>query len=597
VRRLPVLAFSALVVATVAAFFVTQHLKVVTPLIQGDPAPFPQVINPITGTTCTVAGKRVDFRSTMFSFYLQHRADDVDVYVVDQSGTIVRTLALGRHMRRNVRVPDGVYNWNGREDNGKFAPDGTYYFRVALLHQGRTIDLRNPPVVVLTSPPRPVVSGVHPQLVPEDGTSVRIDYAGNASRSGQIQIYRTDLPGTPLVWSFGTQWGRQSTVWDGTIAGKPAPAGVYLIGFHVTDAACNTGRFPVVLPPTPGSTPRAGVTVRYLAAQPPMVPVPAGSHASVYMFARGQTYNWWLKLPGRRRAVASGVSADYDLRVPVPAHSPGLYELQLHSGDYRTAVPVVVGAPSRAKLLVVVPALTWQGANPVDTDGDGIPDTLETGGAVPLARPLAGGLPADFADITGLLAYLRRERRPFEVTTDVALIQGVGPRLTGHAAVVLAGDERWVPASLAAALKGYANGGGQILSLGIDALRRGVTVRGGATAMDPTEPATSDIFGASPGTPVTNNSQLINETEDGLGIFTGTSGVLPGFASYQPLTPPSTAVALSEAGVTSNVPAIVGYRYGKGAVVEIGLVGFGSALATSLDAQDLLGRVLTVMAG
>ena len=34
-------AFAALVVATVAAFFVTQHLKVTTPLIAGAPSPLP----------------------------------------------------------------------------------------------------------------------------------------------------------------------------------------------------------------------------------------------------------------------------------------------------------------------------------------------------------------------------------------------------------------------------------------------------------------------------------------------------------------------------------------------------------------------------
>ena len=42
VSRAPVAAFVALVIATVAAFFVTQHLKVTTPFIQGSPAPVPE---------------------------------------------------------------------------------------------------------------------------------------------------------------------------------------------------------------------------------------------------------------------------------------------------------------------------------------------------------------------------------------------------------------------------------------------------------------------------------------------------------------------------------------------------------------------------
>ena len=57
-RRFPVIAFAALVVATVAAFFITQHLKVTTPLIAGFPRPFPAAINPVRGTTCYDQGTR-----------------------------------------------------------------------------------------------------------------------------------------------------------------------------------------------------------------------------------------------------------------------------------------------------------------------------------------------------------------------------------------------------------------------------------------------------------------------------------------------------------------------------------------------------------
>ena len=32
-------------------------------------------------------------------------------------------------MRKDVRNPDGVFHWNGREDDGQVAPDGTYYFQ------------------------------------------------------------------------------------------------------------------------------------------------------------------------------------------------------------------------------------------------------------------------------------------------------------------------------------------------------------------------------------------------------------------------------------------------------------------------------------
>jgi hypothetical protein len=262
-NRLSTAAFAVLVAATIAAFFVTQHLKVTTPLLTGYPRPVPGVINPLHGVVC--GGYNSD--STTISFYLQHRADDVDVYVVNAAtGDIVRTVASGRHMRKGVRIPDGVFHWNGREDNGTVAPDGTYYFRAALRQQGATINLNGVPVKVKTTPPRPVVVSVSPQVVPSStvSTKVTIRYAGNENRGGTILLYRTDVPGGPrLVKTFLTPWNGQTAVWDGTILGRPAPAGNYLVGIEVTDAACNTGRWPARLPPSPAaSLARAGVTVQ-----------------------------------------------------------------------------------------------------------------------------------------------------------------------------------------------------------------------------------------------------------------------------------------------------------------------------------------------
>jgi len=125
VTRLPVAAFVALVIATVGAFFVTQHLKVTTPLIAGSPSPHPAAINPVNGKTCLLRnhlGVRVpvSYKHMQISFYLLHRADDVDVYVVDQNGNIVDTLASGRHMSINRRR---LFTWNGRTSKGTIAPD------------------------------------------------------------------------------------------------------------------------------------------------------------------------------------------------------------------------------------------------------------------------------------------------------------------------------------------------------------------------------------------------------------------------------------------------------------------------------------------
>jgi hypothetical protein len=411
-----------------------------------------------------------------------------------------------------------------------------------------------------------------------------------------VQLYRTDLPGVPrLVKSFGISGIRDIATWDGRIRQLPAPAGTYLVGLSVTDAACNTGHFPPALPPAPGSTPHAGVTVRYLAAQPPLDPVQAGSHALVYVDSRRRPYRWSLLRPGARKPFASGDSDRVALRVPLPGHASGLYELALRSSANSTAVPLVASAPRRARVLVVLPALTWQGLNPVDDDGDGIPDTLENGSLIHLGRPLVDGLPAGFADESALLSYLDSTHRSYELTTDLAVIRGVGPRLDGHAAVVFAGSERWIPSSFSSALRAYVSGGGHVLSLGADSLRRGVTVHGDE-ALDPTPPAASDVLGARPGSLVTRSHALLIVIRDDLGIFTSTSGAFAGYSSYQPITSVAApAQVLSEAGVSYTEPSIVGYRLSRGTVVDIALPGFGSSLAHDVDAQELISRLWSVL--
>ena len=491
-------------------------------------------------------------------------------------------------------MPDGVFSWNGREDNGQVAPDGVYYIRVALIHQGRTAEISNQagplPVTVRTIPPRPKVTGVSPSLIPQGDRPVTIHYTGNQHQGTTILLYRTDLPGTPMVKSFRTSGGARSAVWDGKIHGRPAPPGTYLVGLEVTDRACNTGRFPLVVPPAPGTTPHAGVTVRYLAAEPPLRPVPAGSDTTVYVDARQQPYHWALRRAGAKKILARGTTSDFTLNLKVPAGPAGMYQLALRSGGNRTVVPIVASVPAVTRgprVLVVLPALTWQGRNPVDDDGDGVPDTLENGDSIALDRPLANGYPAGAVDEGGLLAYLDKTHRAYDLTTDVGLVSGFGPTLQGHTGVILAGSLRWLPGSLASTLRAYVANGGHVVSIGTDSMLRSVTVAG-QHALRPTKPAAADPLGAKPGAVVLHSSNLITVIRDGLGIFAQTSGAFPGFHNYQSIrsvAPPGQVA--SEAGATTSAPSIVGYRLERGTVVDIGLIGFGSSLAHNVDAQEL----------
>jgi hypothetical protein len=611
--RLPVAAFAALVVATVGAFFVTQHLKVSNPLINGSPRPDPPAINPVSGRVCRdLAGKEVSFKRTRLSFFLQSRSDRVSVYMVNASDQIVATLAQGRYMRAGANRRS-TFTWNGRGGTGQgpVLADGTYYFEIVLQSQDRPIILTGNPVQILTQPPHPRVTrvvrtgasaGAAPAII-SAGQSVGIRFAAQPYKSTRIDIYRTDVPGRPrLVFSFGAKGRTGQAMWNGLIHGAPAPAGTYLVGMSVLDQACNRGGFPAVLPPPAGSTPHAGLTVRYLAAAPPLTPVPAGSEATVLVDARGHAYSWRLYRFGSPRVLEHGREAGghYQLRVRLPGSRAAIYGVALQSGPHHTVVPVVASASGRAAfthVLVVLPALSWQGSNPVDNDGSGLPDTLSTPGQqVALDRPLVAGLPADYADEAGVLAYLDRHQLRYQLTTDVALAQGVGPRLQGHSGVILDGTFSWLPTSLVQQLHGYVEAGGRVLSLGVGSLQYTATLsRGSAGPLATAGTALSpDPFGAKHGQLSTTGGELITAISDRLGIF-GSTVAFSGYRGYQAIFQPSGPVG-SLAGVAPQAPAISGFRLGSGAVVEVGLPKFGASLAGNVTGQALMAgawRLLT----
>src|SRR5262249_46463929 len=112
--------------------------------------------------------------------------------------------------------------------------------------------------------PHPVITSVQPTTI-APGTHVTINYAGNASRGGTILLYRLNTAHgrARLIKAFLTPWKGHTAVWDGTVAQQqPAPAGTYLLALEVSDAACNTGRYPARISPSAGPAANDVVTVR-----------------------------------------------------------------------------------------------------------------------------------------------------------------------------------------------------------------------------------------------------------------------------------------------------------------------------------------------
>jgi hypothetical protein len=266
VTRWPVAAFVALVIVTVGAFFVTQHLKVTTPLLAGQPAPVPSTIDPVHGRTCLRRNGKgvlvpVSFKQMQVSFYLQNRNDDVDVYIVDGADNVVRQIGSNVPMRARPHPVRHTFRWDGRLADGSVAPDGSYDIRVTLVHQVRSVPIANAsgpePVTVQTTIPRVTVTGISPASISaQSATTIR--YSGTAGQRPQIRIYRLGAPAPRLVKTYLASTRQGRSVWDGTIAGpRPAPAGRYLVSVGYTNKTCTRVQSPV----SAAAAPQAVVTV------------------------------------------------------------------------------------------------------------------------------------------------------------------------------------------------------------------------------------------------------------------------------------------------------------------------------------------------
>jgi hypothetical protein len=140
-RRLPKaslagLVFALLVLATLAAFAWSQHLKR-APLVLDKvtfvayPVLHPQ--HPVLGKftpdgDCRYDSVRVRFRTT--------RSDQGTVQIVKPGGRVAITLARDEFLKR---YHFHTYYWDGRRRGGGIAPPGRYKLRVKLLGQERTL--------------------------------------------------------------------------------------------------------------------------------------------------------------------------------------------------------------------------------------------------------------------------------------------------------------------------------------------------------------------------------------------------------------------------------------------------------------------------
>lgn len=583
--------FGVLVLATAGAFVAAQRLKRSTPIIER--VYYYPYISPSCDPCSPHAHRTVNVLFTL------RDTGRVTATIVNSAGDDVRTLVDDRRLHRGRHH----YSWNGRTDSGTIAPDGSYRLRVTLRDQARSVTAART-LVLDTKPPHPRILAVTPSVIlpgaPGPLGRARVRYRGNSNPHPLVRIYRTDLPKPKEVTVFQAPRFRKTVKWDGLIDGKPAPDGVYAITITTYDHAGNGGSAPPRLPPTRlEAKPNTGVSVRYLTVSGSLDPLAAGSVSHFQIGPLARRLRWSLGPTGPGHAVARGSGSGSQLAVRIPSSTPtGLYLLRVAAAGHRASQPVVVQGEHSGKVLVVLPAIGWQGGNPVDDDDDGFPNTLAGGESVDIGRPFAHGLPA--AGLTDrvdpLLRFLARERVPYEITTDLALAQNRGPALNGHTGVMFLGDETWLTDKLDLALRAYVEAGGRVASFGTDSFRRRVGIAR-QQLINPTAPERVNVFGEQTGDVRIQQAPMVVNQPDTLGLFAGvTGGLLGGFDQFeQSQRLVGGAQILSSAGRDPKHPAFIAYRLGKGIVVRAGSSEWASSLAGDIELTDVTRRVWSLL--
>jgi len=315
-RVLTTVTLLGLLVATAAAFAITEHLKLEKSPIYGVQVSNgqqsgrraqPAVFSPVCNCPTSRATVRLRLRHT----------GHVTVTIVDSDHNKVATIAPDVVVQ--AREPK-TFAWNGRTATGALAPDGVYYPWIQLPR--RTFKFINK-ITLDTKPPRVLsAAGVRqkPVLFAGRGQSVAIRY--DFSEEAHPVVYLGDRRIT--VGRHTRPSGKVK--WAGKVDGRPLPAGKYVLSIGALDPAGNE---------TPAAK-RKDVTVelRYVELTPAVTTVRAGRPFKVHVETAARRYTWRL---GQRHGERRGRT----LRLRAPT-TPGTYRLVVTVNGHATTAAVRV---------------------------------------------------------------------------------------------------------------------------------------------------------------------------------------------------------------------------------------------------------------
>jgi hypothetical protein len=304
-RLLTTATLVGLLVATAAAFAITERLKLTKSAVYGT------VISTRISPTCGC-----DFRKATIFFKLR-RPDDITVWVLNSRRQDVALLTAQRYPRGPVTL-----TWNGRDDVNRRIRDGTYRVRIHLTGEHQTIEFPN--IIQLDTKPPQIVSveknrDVFSPDQDHQADYVRIIYA--LSKPAHLAAY---LGPTRVLYSqVGTKGSIQ---WFGNGPNGTLKPGTYTLTVGAVDRSGNS---------TPvAERARIRVEIRYIRLANTKIVARVGRTFEIGVSTDARRYSWTL---GRRH----GKSSSHVLRLQAPT-SKGRFTLTVSEQGHVSRAAVFV---------------------------------------------------------------------------------------------------------------------------------------------------------------------------------------------------------------------------------------------------------------
>lgn len=306
-RLLTTATIGGLLIATAAAFAITERLKLTKSTVYGT-----HVSSRLSPTCGCARGKAT------IGFKLRRR-DDLTVSILNARKEEISLVAAGSYPRGSVRL-----RWNGRTDGGMRAPDGSYRVRIHLAAAHQTIDLPNR-IALDTRPPEIVSLEKNRDAFSPDGDHqadfVRLTY--KLSKPAHLVVF---LGGRRILGPTYRHPASGSLSWDGKVGGVPLRPGAYTLQVGAVDQFGNSS--PVQ------ERRRVRVEIRYIAIAARRIVARAGSRFVIGISTDAKRYAWKL---GKE----TGRSGSPVLRVRAPSRR-GRYTLVVEEHGHLDRAAVIV---------------------------------------------------------------------------------------------------------------------------------------------------------------------------------------------------------------------------------------------------------------